>query len=487
MRISKPFVLLCGAVALLFGGLLLYGETRGFSWDEGFHLMAARLIKEGKRPYLDFCFAQTPLNAYWNAAWLWIFGDSWRVIHAIAALLVAGAVLLTAEFILARFPVSGWRLAGALTAAFLVGLNAAVFLFGSIGQAYGLCLFLTVAAFRVAVVAVDRQSPLWTAAAGLLASAAAAASLLTAPVVPVLLVWMLIYNRAGSRARKLAAFVAGAVIPFLPVAWFFMKAPHQVFFNLVEYHARYRQVHWEGATQHDFEVLLSWIDSGQALLLGLLAAAGLYFIVARSGWERARRAEFYLCGWIAVLMGAEIANAHPTFYWYFLLVVPFVAIPAIAGLYAIGSALFSPDRPAWPVAVLTVLLLLGLVRALYEDTGSLTWSDMEAVAKKVDQVTPPNGTLWAAENIFFLTHRRLPEGMEFQAAMKLDIPMSQAVPLHILPGPELQRRIKAGAYGTIANCDDDQIKDLGLAQLYANKEEIGDCTVFWDWAPAKAR
>jgi len=474
-------------VALLFGGLLLYAETRGFSWDEGFHLMAARLIKEGKRPYLDFCFAQTPLNAYWNAVWLRIFGDNWRPIHAISSLLVAGAVLLTADFILAHFPVSGWRLAGALTAAFLFGLNGAVVLFGGVGQAYGLCLFLTVAAFRVAVVAVDRQSPLLTAVSGLLASAAAAASLLTAPAVPVLLVWMLVYNRAGSRVRKLAAFVAAAVIPFLPVASLFVKAPHQVFFNLVEYHAIYRRVHWEGATQHDFDVLLSWIDSGQALLLGLLAAAGLHFIVTRSGWERANRAEFYLCGWIALLMGAEIATAHPTFSWYFLLVVPFLAIPATAGLYAIGSRLFSPDRPAWPVAMLTVLLLLGLVRKLSEDTGSLTWQNMEAVAKKVDQVTPPKGTLWAGENVFFLTHRPLPEGMEFQATIKLDMPMSQAAPLHILPGTELQRRIQAGAYSTIANCDDDVIKDMGVAERYAKKEEFGDCTVFWDWAPAKPR
>jgi hypothetical protein len=487
MRISKPFVLLCSVVTLLFGELSLYAETRGFSWDEGFHLMAARLIKEGKRPYLDFCFAQTPLNAYWNAVWLAIFGDSWRAVHAVSALLVAGAVLLTADFILSRFPVADWRLGGALAAAFLVGLNGAIVVFGSIGQAYALCLFLTVAAFRVAVVAVDRRGALYAAIAGLLAGAAAAASLLTAPVAPILLVWMLIYNRAGGRTPKLAAFLGGAAIPFLPVAWFFLQSPHVVFFNLVEYHALYRFVHWEGARQHDLEVLLGWIDSGQALLLGLLAAAGMYFIAARSGWERARRSEFYLCAWIAVLMGAEIANAHPTFSWYFLLVVPFVAIPAAAGLYAIGSQLFSPGRPLWPVTVLTVLLVLGLARALYEDTGSLTWPDMEAVAKKVDQVTPRNATLWAGENVFFLTRRPLPEGMEFQPATKLDMPMSQAAPLHILPGPELQRRVKAGAYSTVASCDEDQIKDMGLAQLYARKEELGDCTVFWEWSGAKAR
>ena len=485
MRISRPLVLLCTAVVFIFGGLLLYAETRAFTWDEGFHLIAARMIRDGLRPCIDFCFPQTPLNAYWNAAWLWIFGDSWRLVHGIAAFLAAGAVLLTGDFILSRFPVDSWRLAGAFTAAFLTGLNGAIVVYGSVGQAYGICLLLTVAAFRVALLAVERESPLPATITGLLVSAAAAASLLTAPAVPAMLVWIVFYNRAGSRVRKLAGFLAAAVVPFLPVVWLFMHGPHQVFFDLVDYHARYRHVHWDNAGLHDFEVLISWIDTGQALLLGLLAAIGLYFIAAQSGWDRARRAEFYLCGWIALLMGLEIATAHPTFSWYFLLIVPFLAIPATAGLYAIGSRL-APDRPAWPVTVLILLLAVGLVRTLYEDNGSLTWKDMQAIANKIEEVTPRNATIWTSEHVYFLTHRQVPEGMEFQATLKLEIPMSQAAPLHILPGPELARRVKAGAYATISSCDDDKIKELGLADLYKKKEEIGDdCTVFWDWAGRK--
>ena len=111
----------------------------------------------------------------------------------------------------------------------------------------------------------------------------------------------------------------------------------------------------------------------------------------------------------------------------------------------------------------------------------MTDSAASSCAVPRSSVTPPNATVWVGENIFFLTRRPLPDGMEFQAAMKLDIPMSRAAQLHILPGPEMQRRIKAGVYSTIANCDDDQIKDMGVAQLYADKEEIGDCTVFWHY------
>ncbi len=477
----RPFLILLGAVTILFGIILAYAETRAFSWDEGFHVLAARLIQSGQRPYLDFCFPQTPLNAYWNAFWVSIFGDSWHAIHAVAAVLVAGSVLLTADFILKRFPDPRWRLAAALVAASLLALNSSVVLFGPIGQAYATCLFLSVAAFRMTVVAVERGTPWFAAGAGLLASAAAACSLLTAPAIPVFLLWMLFYNRAGNRWTKLVAFIAGAVPPFLPVLWLFLKAPGIVWFNLVRYHVFFRSVRWEGAAKHDIDVFLSWIDSSQALLLGLLAIGGLLFTARASGWERARRAEVYLCAWVAVMMGAEIANAHPTFTWYFLLVVPFLAIPATVGFYAAGSRLYRPDRPWLPATVLIVLLALGLGKAFRDDTESLTWHDMEAIANKVQEVTPPDGTFWASEHIFFLTHRPVPDGMEFQAGMKLDMPMSQAAPLHILPKPELERRVKTGAYNTISSCDDDRIDELGLPKLYAHKQEIGSCSVFWGW------
>jgi hypothetical protein len=364
-RLRRPFLWLCGAVSLLAAGLVVYSQTvYSFAWDEGFHLLAAQLIKAGKRPYLDFCFPQTPLNAYWNALWMGVFGESWRTAHALAALATAGAILLTGDFLLKRFPLPGWRLAAALTTALTIGLNQYVLFFGSIGQAYGLCLFLIVAAFRLSISAVDRKGLLLPGLAGLLAAAAAESSLLTAPVGPVLLLWMLIHNRIGSRPVKLAAFLAGSAIAFQPLLWLYVKGPRQVLFNVVQYHLLYRQVGWPGAIRHDLELQAAWIDSSQALLLGLLAAAGLLFIVFRSQWDRPRRAEFYLCGWLALALWAQISSAHPNFPQYFILLVPFLSILASIGLYSIGSRMFDPDRPFWPILIYSVLLSLGLAKSL---------------------------------------------------------------------------------------------------------------------------
>ena len=479
----RDLLILGGVTAAILAGLLVYAELHAFSWDEGFHLLAAALIRRGEKPYLDFCFPQTPLNTYWNAGWMRLLGESWRVTHAVASVLTAAAAFLTADFILARFPARSWRLAGAIGGALLVGLNASVVIFGTIGQAYALCLFLTVGTFRFAIRAVENRSPLPAALAGLLAAAAAASSLLTAPATPIVLAWVLVYNRAGNRWAKFVAFAIGAVVPFVPVIWLFAQGPHQTLFNLIRYQVFFRRSQWQGATGHDLDVLTSWVDSGQALALGLLAIAGLIFVYRRSGWDRARRAEFYLCAWIAAGMGLEIASAHPTFRWYFLLIVPFLAIPAIAGLYDLASRMYAPDRALLPVTALSLLLALGLGRALADDSDSMTWQDMETIAHKVDEVTPKQAMLWANEQVYFLTHRAPPEGMEFQAAQKLEIPLSEAEPLHVLPGAELARRVKAGAFDTIEICDDDRINELGLREIYSQSAEIATCTIFWGKSP----
>ena len=151
MEAPHPSRSLSLALATILAALLVYSQTTAFHWDEGFHLVAAWLIASGKRPYIDFLFAQTPLNAYWNAAWFRAFGPSWRIAHALAALETWLAVALVARHALKRFPIPEWRTAAALSAAALFGCLTTVFDFAALGQAYGFCLLLLAAAFRLAV------------------------------------------------------------------------------------------------------------------------------------------------------------------------------------------------------------------------------------------------------------------------------------------------------------------------------------------------
>jgi hypothetical protein len=475
-----PLLLLIAA-AVLGAGLLIYSETVAFTGDEGFHLLAAQLIDDGKRPYIDFCFPQTPLNAYWNAAWMRVFGQTWRVPHAVSSALVMAAVLLAAHFVYTRLPeAQNWRVAAALAVMLSIGLNPMVVEYGPLAQAYAICLFLLVAAFRLAVASPDSAS-IWPAlGVGLCAGTAAASSLLSATAAPAFLLWLLIYNRAGSRWLKAAAYFLGGAVPFLPVVWLLKQSPRVVIFNLFEYHLFFRTLYWPKTTQHDLEVVTSWIDSGQALLLILLAAAGVLFIRFRSQWEKRLRQEFYLCVWLTAAIGLEVCTAHPTFQRYFVLMVPFAAIPASVGLYFAGVTLYQPGRPFWPVAILAFLSALGLGKALYERWNDVrTWADHEQMAKKIEEVAPRNAPIFADEEVYFLTRRIPPPGLEFSYSHKLNLPAPLMAQLHIITQAQLNKMAAAGKFAAAATCDDDAADEMELPSLYEHKTNIDDCAVYW--------
>ena len=455
-------------------GLVVYSQTVSFDWDEGFHLLAARLINAGRRPYLDFLFAQTPLNAYWNAFLMRVWGDGWRTIHAAAALETAAAAALIGVYILLRFPAPEWRTRLAIAAVFLLGCNQTVFDYGTLGQAYGLCLLLTVAAFWFAVL--DKPG-----LAGLTSGAAAAASLLTAPVGPVLLLWMLWRNRAG-RAVSAIRFAAGAAAGTAPFWWFLMQAPRQVVFDVVGFHLFYRQIGWSDWLPHDLGVMTAWLDSAPAFILVTLGLTGLGFL-NRSGWELRTRQEFWLCGWLTITMILFLMAAHPTFGAYFVLAAPFGSILSAAGFYA---AIRDARRPVWLIAALVAITVVSLCRTVQDESEDRAWRDFEQVAAQVDRVTAPGAMLHADEHVYFLTRRLPPPGMEWGSGHKIEMPLERAAGLHVLPQPELDRRIEAGEFSTFETCGEGEIKRLGLKQIYKQMAETGSCFVFWELWPGGA-
>jgi hypothetical protein len=487
---SGSLVAVSIAALLVTGALVWYACTEAFAWDEGYHLVAAWLIAHGKQPYIDFVFPQTPLNAYWNALVLRVLGESWRVPHTVAALLTGSAVAMAAGYVYRRLPASPVsRASAAIATAVIFGFNTAVFEFGSL-QAYGMCLFMIVAAWLATVSSVDRPGALRPALAGLCAGAAAASSLLTAPVAPVLLLWMLVVNRTGHWFTKFAGFVTGVIVAFVPLLRLLVQAPHPVIFGFLQYQLLYRKVEWDDAGLHNLGEVLGWADSSQAVLLVLLAAGGIVF-AWKSDWSSSFRSEIYLCGCLAVALTIHLLIARPTFSRYFLLTVPFLSIAAGAGLYQVAERLASPARATldqttrgytWLAAgILCAVVSYGLCASLFEQRDDLFWSDVENIGAKVREVTPPAASLLADECVYFLLHREPPSGMELEDSHKLTFSDAEAQALHVLPRPKLDLMVKAGRFDTVEMCDDDEIDRLDLSSLYSKNATVGSCQVFWKW------
>jgi hypothetical protein len=212
-------------------------------------------------------------------------------------------------------------------------------------------------------------------------------------------------------------------------------------------------------------------------------------VAKKSGWDRARRSEFYLAGWIALALCLYLSTPHPTFVQYFILPVPFLAILGSVGLFGLVNQFAAGDRegqriPIWPVAAVCILVALSLARQLYEDRDDFSWPNMEKVAQKVNEVTPLGAPVYLDEMTYFLTGRIPPPGNEYESSHKLALAPEFAQFVHIIPQAEFDRRIASGEFATIEDCDEaDWYMDRKLDQLYRQKAEINDCYVFWDRVP----
>jgi hypothetical protein len=333
--------------------------------------------------------------------------------------------------------------------------------------------------------------------AGCLAGAAAGSTLLTASVAPMLLIWILFYSPAGERLALGASFIAGAVISLLPLLVLFVQSPARVIFDVFRYHMFYRRSDWPGATRHDLETVTAWVGSPQAIILGALAAAGIWFVAKKSGWDRERRSEFYLCGWLALVTGLYVSTAHPTFTQYYIFTAPFLGILGSVGMFAIIKQLAAGDvaregdkarLPVWPLVGVGLLVCLNLAREIYDRRDDTSWPKMEAIARKVKEVTPAGALLYADEPDYFLTRRTPPHGNEYISSHKLRLPPALSDLVHIVPQPEFDRRIAAGVYDTLETCDDDDwIKERKLDEIYRQKADVSDCAVFWDRRPQETK
>jgi hypothetical protein len=474
---------LWAVVFALQAGLLVFSQTVAGYGDEGQHLVGAQLINAGKRPYLDFFFPHDVLYAYLNAFCLRMFGPSWRGPHVLAAVLTGASILLVADYVYSRLDVSGWRLPGAIMAALFMGLNTLVIRFGTISQPYGACMFFGVAAFRLTIAGLESSAAIIPLIAGAAAGAAVESSLLTSPIAPILLGWLIWRTERGARLRKSLLFLAGCVIPFLPLMFLAVQGPKQVFFDLVQYHLFYRGLAFQppgGLLKWDLWVLEGGMLSTQSLVLVGLAALCLSEVGALN---RRQRAERYLAAALVCGLALLAARAHPVFEQYFVLQAPFLAILAAFGFCSIGALLW-PARPAWVTAAVTGLFCL----YIYGQRASLypCWSQIESVGRAINQVSAQSGDAYFEhESLYFASRRLPPAGLENSYGSFLPLAPDLGASLHTIPQKQIDRRLAEGGCAVVVlAANNRRVQSLDLRRVYSRCKEITCFNephyLFWD-------
>ncbi|MGD0497247.1 MAG: hypothetical protein ABSC23_02320 [Bryobacteraceae bacterium] len=455
-------------LAGLFVALLVVSQTAAFSGDEGYNLNAARLVNAGKRPYLDFFYQQAPLYLYLNAAWMRVFGETWRSSHVLSVLFTAGCLALIIEYLLRRFRDSGRGPATAAMAGFFLVFSIPVVEAGCVSQPYAACLFWSAAAFRLAVA----RRPLPGLAAfgsGLCAGAAVASSLLAAPLLPVLLCWTAQIARSGERRKRSFQYLAGAGIAFLPLLTLAFHGPRQALFDVVEFHLFYRVTGWGWQTiaKNNFACVLGLVDSPQGILL-ILGAAAWFATRGRETWGERTGAEIRLSAWLAACFGVYLFLVAPTYETYFVLMTPFVAMLSAAGAASLGMKLPSRRIRALSLVMLLALYFPPAARWYHRQMAAERWDYWEGIAAKVAQVTPPDEDLYSAwDVIYFLRKRPPPLGFEnVHSFGRLPVPVELASRLHVVAQSQVGDWWRSARFTTVITpTEDSETERLGLRQV----------------------
>lgn len=454
------WVLAVAACLALYAANLLLGEV---NQDEGWYLYAARLVSEGKLPYMDFAFTQGPIVTYAYALG-WPLVERWgvaggRLFTVLLGLVGCGFAVMLVRRLVPR----DRRDAAALIAFALIAVNVYQTYFTAVVKTYAItALFLTAGFFALSYAGTKRRWP--AAVAGALMALAAGCRSSAAVVLPLLcgILLMRAVRPEGDRDadRKThrwtwlwfgAAAALTGVLVFVP---YLIKVPAALWFGLVEYHTGREGPGVLGALVYKGGFL-------SRVLRGYFVAAAVG--VATVAWQlvgpgasrsqpisRAGRMERLLWASVAIVSLVHIAAPFP--YDDYQAIV----FPLAAAALAVGVVRCCPAGALQAVSTTIVLLC---VAAAFSSARNQEWfvggrdriwwplraqsslATLQQAGRKVRELAAPGEELLTQDAYLAVeAGMRLPSGLELGPFSYFpELSDEEAVQRHVLNGHLLQR------------------------------------------------
>jgi hypothetical protein len=220
---------------LYLAGLLYYAGIRPIDGDEAFYTTAARLVWEGKTPYKDFFFQQSPLLPYLYS-WIWAVHPrslvAMRMLSAACGgleVLLLGLALVSARRLPAKV---------ALAAFAIVLLNPYSVSWNVVVKTFGVANLLMTLATICLYIALRSGRLRWFFACAFALGACVSVRSLYGLLIPAVLLGMLCQEFRGGRNPypRCLAFLAGATAGGLPMIVTFVCYPRAFIFNNITYH-----------------------------------------------------------------------------------------------------------------------------------------------------------------------------------------------------------------------------------------------------------
>ena len=292
--------------------------------DEGFFLLASRLVLMHKKPYVDFLYEQAPLLPYVYGVWMKCFGISWASARLFSALLTALLGTLLYEDVRRQ---TQNRLAGCIAVVMFAG-STLVFGFFPVAKTYSLAGLLLFASY-VIVSRCCATSPRWLIGVGGLLFGLSVDTrsylLLLAP----LFVWWIFRNAdVDARWAAMLWFLGGLLLGNLPALYLFVSSPSAFLFNNLGFHAVRSQGGLVGKWGQKLGVLLLAFlgrQESNGIQASILFFISLGFVFSIRKRQYPPRLAFQ----IAVVLGIVSLLPTPVHPQYFCLCIPFLLVAAV--------------------------------------------------------------------------------------------------------------------------------------------------------------
>jgi len=343
------------SVLLLTTLYLWIGHHRFVARDEGFYLMAAKLVMSGNLPYLDFFYPQMPLFPYLYGVWGQLLGFSWTAARVFASLLSVGCIVLLFLTLKGRVPYPV-----AFGAAVIFACSELVIGWYPTAQTYSATTFFCLLAYFL--FSSNRFTPGFRKVflVGVLLGLCANLRLFYLVVIPVFGLYLLF--RDGSireRTALIGALALGSTLmaaPSISLAAFDWAA---YWFNNLGYHAIRTEMTANEIFAHRVEmvsIVFGWQGDERfdGLQFGLLSVASCLYLVLSLCKKRLPDCAFSIG---LVLLVASFLPV-PIYLQYFCVVVPFFVICTALLVGELMELASNSSRIIRPVQVGSLLFAL---------------------------------------------------------------------------------------------------------------------------------
>lgn len=333
------------ALGILLIWFVAFSSLRLIARDEGFYLLASKLVFSGQVPYTDFFYPQMPLIPYLYGIIGRVSGDSIVALRLFSGVL-SFAIVLSLYATLKRSVGEWWALFGAC----LLSFTNMYFPWMTTLQTYAPTTLFLMLAFCLALTGPQRCKLFAGVALGL----AVLGRLPVVAVVPVFSLWLW-WTAERAALRK---FHFGVICTLVVVVPFGALSPDAFFFNNIGYHLARSSLSFSEGLQQKGTIASILLGLRETAKFSAPHIAVLYWGAFIGVWIRGatRSARLFALILVLVLSGINLIPT-PSYVQYFCIVTPFlVFIVVCAFADGLGSTKSVPRRLSGTFVALLVAL-----------------------------------------------------------------------------------------------------------------------------------